>query len=90
MANPAELLFNQFTEWRASDKTAMSARSDNDDLALHRRAIQNLNDIRSLLLAMENAARAFTYDGSYTSHPPGGLPGNRTPESFVSTFLKPL
>lgn len=57
MANPAELLFNQFTEWRASDKTAMSARPDNDDLALHRRAIQNLNDIRSLLLAMENAGR---------------------------------
>ena len=28
------------------------------------------------------AARAFTYDGIYTSHPPGGLPGSRTPESL--------
>lgn len=57
MANPAELLFNQFTEWRAPDETAQSARPDTDDLALHRRAIQNLNDIRSLLLAMENAGK---------------------------------
>lgn len=57
MANPAELLFNQFTEWRDSNKTATAARLDTDDLALHRRAVQNLNDIRSLLLAMENAGR---------------------------------
>lgn len=57
MTNPTELLFNQFSEWRASDKTARSARPDTDDLAHHRRAIQNLNDIRSLLLAMENAGK---------------------------------
>lgn len=57
MANPAELLFNQFSQWNAPGKTALSARSDNDDLALHRRAVQNLNDIRSLLLAMENAGK---------------------------------
>lgn len=57
MANPAELLFNQFTEWRDFNKTATAARLDTDDLALHRRAVQNLNDIRSLLLAMENAGR---------------------------------
>lgn len=57
MANPAELLFNQLSKWRASDKTALKARPDTNDLALHRRAIQNLNDIRSLLLAMQNAGK---------------------------------
>lgn len=88
MANPAELLFNQFTEWRASDKTALSARPDTDDLALHRRAIQNLNDIRSLLLAMENAGKRvgvwkrafprwtriiFCYPGSWRGGGSGGI-----------------
>lgn len=57
MANPAELLFNQLSKWRNSDKTALKARPDTNDLALHRRAIQNLNDIRSLLLAMQNAGK---------------------------------
>lgn len=57
MTNPAELLFNQFTEWNNPKTSAISARNDVEDLAYHRRALHNLNDIRHLLGLMKNAGK---------------------------------
>ena len=57
MANPAELLFNQFTEWNKPAESAQKARKDTPDLAIHRRAIHNLNDINHLLRHMENEGK---------------------------------
>ena len=57
MPNPAELLFNQFTEWNQPDKSVHSARMDGKPLSFHRRAVQNLNDVRHLLNEMQNAGK---------------------------------
>lgn len=57
MANPAELLFDQLVEWNSSKHTASQARNDSKDLALHRRAIHNLNDINQLLRHMESLGK---------------------------------
>lgn len=52
MANPAEILFNQFNEWR-KDQSANSLRKDTESLQHHRIMVRHLNDVEKLLTVME-------------------------------------
>ncbi|MCT1634999.1 hypothetical protein M3B03_04690 [Corynebacterium pseudodiphtheriticum] len=52
MANPAEILFNQFNEWR-KDQSANSLRKDTESLQHHRIMVGHLNDVEKLLTVME-------------------------------------
>ncbi|MEY8209106.1 hypothetical protein [Corynebacterium sp. MNWGS58] len=52
MANPAEILFNQFNEWR-KDQSASSLRKDTRSLQRHRIMVGHLNDVEKLLSVME-------------------------------------
>lgn len=85
MANPAELLFNQLTEWNNSQNSASHARKDSKDLALHRRAVHNLNDINLLVRQMESDGkrvgvykRAFPNWAQIVFRYPGGWQGPGT------------
>lgn len=51
MANPAEILFNQFNEWRKDD-SAKSVRKDSKSLAQHRIMARHLDDLEKLIAMM--------------------------------------
>lgn len=53
MANPAELLFNLFTDWNNPHSTTENARADNE-LVQHRRAVAYLEAIDQLLNILES------------------------------------
>ncbi|MDK4327895.1 hypothetical protein QPX56_03760 [Corynebacterium pseudodiphtheriticum] len=52
MANPAEILFNQFSAWR-KDESARSLRKDTKSLQRHRIMVGHLGDVEKLLTVME-------------------------------------
>ncbi|AIT89183.1 hypothetical protein [Corynebacterium ulcerans] len=66
MANPAELLYNLFSQWNNSSSTPYLQREDDASLTNHRLAVKYLGEIDLMLKAMENeGARTRSFRNMY-------------------------